>query len=79
MNTRNKVLVESFVNSMLESIRMFSNGRLSEMEMKYLAEREVNRLDFNNEWQMHKGLGFFAKKAVDDYINRKNGLYMNAN
>lgn len=72
MNTRDRVLVESFVNSMEESIRSFSNDRLSDSEVKYLAEYEVNRLDFNNEWQMHKGLGYFAKKAVENYLSSQN-------
>lgn len=71
MNTRDRKLVESFVDSMLESIRIYSNGRLSESEIKYLAEYEVNRLDFNNEWQMHKGIGYFARKAVDNYLKNQ--------
>lgn len=71
MNTRNRQLVESFVTSMEESIRVFSNGRLSDTEVKYLAEYEVNRLDFDNEWQMHKGIGFFAKKAIENYLQKK--------
>lgn len=71
MNTRNRILVESFVNSMMKSIRIFSNGRLSESEIKYLAEYEVNRLDFNNEWQMHKGIGYFAKKSVESYLQKQ--------
>ena len=29
---------------------------------------EKNRLDFENEWQMHKGIGYFAKKAVDNFL-----------
>lgn len=71
MNFRDKELVESFVASMEESIRAFSNGRLSDAEVKYLSEYVVNRLDFNNEWQMHKGIGYFAKKAVDNYLQKK--------
>lgn len=71
MNTRDRILVESFVSSMEESIRIFSNGKLSESEIKYLAEHEVNRLDFDNEWQMHKGIGYFAKRAVDKYLQSK--------
>ena len=71
MNTRSRLLVESFVESMIISIRTFSNGRLSESEIKYLAEFEVNRLDFNNEWQMHKGIGYFAKKAVESYLHQQ--------
>ena len=67
---RNRTLVDSFVKSMTESIRYYSNGRLSENDMKYLAEYEVNRLDFENEWQMHKGIGYFAKKAVDNFLAR---------
>jgi hypothetical protein len=69
--TRDFKLVESFVNSMKESIRFFSEGNLSEEEIKYLAEYEVNRLDFENEWQMHKGIGYFAKKAVREYLENK--------
>lgn len=72
MNTRNKSLVESFVKSMEESIRRFANGRLSDSEVKYLAEYQVNRLDFNNSWQMHKGLGYFARAAVNNYLSSKN-------
>ena len=71
MNTRNKVLVESFVNSMIESIRIFSDGKLSETEIKYLAEQEVSRLDFDNKWQMHKGIGYYAKRVVESYLNNK--------
>ena len=71
MNTRDRKLVESFVTSMEESIRVFSNGRLSDAEIKDLAEYEVNRLDFDNEWQMHKGIGFFAKKAIENYLQKK--------
>lgn len=71
MNTRDRTLVESFVSSMEDSIRAFFNGRLSDTEIKYLAEYEVNRLDFNNEWQMHKGIGFFAKKAIENYLQKK--------
>lgn len=70
MNTRNRALVDSFVDSMAECIKSYSNGRLSEEEIKYLAEYEVNRLDFENKWQMHKGIGFFAKKAVENYLQR---------
>lgn len=65
---RNKELVESFVRSMEKSIAFYAKGRLSDSEIKYLAEFEVNRLDFENEWQMHKGIGYFARKAVDGYL-----------
>ncbi len=68
---RDKKTVESFVASMKESIRLFSNGKLSETEIKYLSEYEVNRLDFNNEWQMHKSIGYFAKKAIENYMQKK--------
>ena len=68
MNTRDRALVDSFVSSISDSIRIYANGRLTEAEIKYLAEYEVNRLDFNNEWQMHKGLAYFARKAVDNYL-----------
>lgn len=69
--TRDLKLVESFVNSMKESIRYFANGKLTEDEVSFLAEHEVNRLDFENEWQMHKGIGYFAKRAVKNYIANK--------
>ena len=65
MSTRNRAIVNSFVDSMEQAIRFFSDGKLGDSEIKYLAEREVNRLDFNNDWQMHKGLGYFAKIAVE--------------
>ena len=71
MNTSDRKLVESFVCSMEESIRIFSNGRLSDSEIKYLSEYEVNRLDFDNKWQMHKGIGYFAKKAIENYLQRR--------
>jgi hypothetical protein len=64
-------LVESFVDSMKESLRFFSEGKLSENEINYLAEYIVNRLDFNNRWQMHKGLGYFAKITVREYLEKK--------
>lgn len=69
--TRNLQLVESFVSSMQDSIRFFSKGRLSEQEIMYLAEYEVNRLDFENEWQMHKGIGYFAMRAVENYLEEE--------
>lgn len=70
MNTeRDKKLVDSFVKSMEESIRYYANGELSVDDIRYLAEYVVNRLDFSNEWQMHKGLGYFAKKAVTNFKN----------
>jgi len=71
MNTRDRILVDSFVTSMEESIRFFSNGRLSEADIRFLAEYEVNRLDFDNEWQMHKGIGYFAKRAVDKFLKNQ--------
>ena len=84
MNTSDRKLVESFVASMEECIRIFSNGRLSDAEIKFLAECEVNRLDFANDWQMHKGIGFFAKKAIENYLQRKTAqilikLYIQSN
>lgn len=69
MNTeRSKKLVNSFVDSAKESIYFYSDGRLSEGEIDYLAEYVVNRLDFNNEWQMHKGIGYFARQVVDEFL-----------
>jgi hypothetical protein len=58
---------------MKECIRFFAEGRLTEDEIRYMAEYEVNRLDFENEWQMHKGLGCFAKRAVGEYLGRIEG------
>lgn len=69
---RTKLLVDSWVQSMTESIRLYSNGRLSEAEIKYLAEYTVSRLDFENEEQMSKGIHYFAEIAVDDFILRSN-------
>lgn len=68
---RNKELVNSFVESMEKSIRFYAKGRLSESDIKYLAEFEVNRLDFENEWQMHKGIGYFARKSVEKFLKKK--------
>ena len=68
---RNKELVNSFVASMEKSMRFYAKNRLSESEIKYLAEFEVNRLDFENEWQMHKGIGYFARKSVENYLKQK--------
>lgn len=65
---RSRKLVNSFVESAKESIYFYSDGRLSEGEIEYLAEYTVNRLDFNNEWQMHKGIGYFTRQVVDDFI-----------
>jgi len=71
MNTQENDLYESFVATMIECIREYSNGRLSETVISVLAAQEVRRLDFNNAWQMHKGLGYFAKKTVDNYLNKE--------
>lgn len=68
MNTENnEVLIDSFVKSMEDSIRLYANDTISDETIKSLAKSEVNQLDFENEWQMHKGIGYFAKKAVDNY------------
>ena len=53
---------------MAESIRFFAKDRIPEDDIKTMAEYEVNRLDFNNDWQMHKGLGYFAMNAVNRYF-----------
>ena len=66
--TRDKKTVDAFVESMMESIRFFAKGRISEEDIKNMAEYEVNRLDFDNQWQMHKGLGYFAMNAVNRYL-----------
>lgn len=68
--TRDKETVDSFVKSMEESIRFFAKGRIQEGQISDMAERMVEELDFNNEWQMHKGLGYFAMKAVEEYLAR---------
>lgn len=67
---RDRETVESFVQTMQESIRYFAQGRIPESEIQNMAEYEVNRLDFNNDWQMHKGIGYFAMRAVDNYLKR---------
>ena len=66
---RSRKLVDSFVDSMFDSIKYFSAGRIPESEIRCMAEKEVNRMDFNNEWQMHKGVGYFAKMAVERYFS----------
>ena len=69
MNTkRDRKLVDSFVKSMEESIRFYSNGEITDADVKYLAEYEVNRMDFENEWQMHKGIEYFARRAVNKFL-----------
>ena len=68
---RNKSLVNSFVESAKECIRFVSNGKLSESDINYLAEYVVNRLDFENEWQMHKGMGYFARQAVENFLTKQ--------
>lgn len=68
---RDRILVNSFVKSMEECIRYYANEEIPEKDIKYLAEYEVNRLDFENEWQMHKGLGYFARGAVKYYKAKK--------
>ena len=68
---RTKKIVDSFVSSMTDSIRFFAKDRIPESEIKGMAEYEVNRLDFNDEWQMHKGLGYFARNAVNRYLSQK--------
>lgn len=65
---RDKDTVEAFVKSMAESIRFFAKDSIPEDDIKTMAEYEVNRLDFNNDWQMHKGLGYFAMNAVNRYF-----------
>lgn len=71
---RSKKVVNSFVSSMAESIQFYAKGRIPEDEVRYMAEYEVNRLDFNDDWQMHKGLGYFARNAVQRYLEQK-GAY----
>lgn len=78
MNTkRNKKLVDSFVTGMEECIRFYSNGKISDKDIKYLSEYEVNRLDFENQWQMHKGLGYFARGAVERFLANEARLKKN--
>lgn len=71
ITTRERRLVDSFVTSMKELILFFAKGKLTELEVAYLAEYLVNRLDFENEWQMHKGLGYFAMIGVQRYLEQK--------
>lgn len=65
---RDQSLVDSFVNSMIEDIRFFSNGMIPNNEIPLIAKRIVSRLDFNDEWQMHKGIGYYARAAVETYL-----------
>ena len=58
---RSRKLVDSFVSSMVDSINYFAQGRIPQSDVLLIAEREVSRMDFNNEWQMHKGVSYFAK------------------
>lgn len=68
---RTKALVDQFVESMKTNLRFFADGKLSDQEIGYLAEYTVNRLDFNDKWQMHKGLGYYARHAVERYLGEK--------
>lgn len=68
---RSKKVVDSFVSNMAECIWFYAKGRIPESEMRYMSEYEVNRLDFNDDWQMHKGLGYFARNAVNRYLEQK--------
>lgn len=65
---RNKTMIDSFTETMIESIRFFSRGNIPESDIRSIAVSEVAKLDFNNEWQMHKGVGYFAKNAVKRYL-----------
>lgn len=68
---RSKKVVDSFVSSMADCIRFYAKSRIPEDEIRYMSEYEVNRLDFNDDWQMHKGLGYFARNAVNRYLSQK--------
>ena len=72
METKDGVLLKTFISSMSNDIRFFANGALTEAEIGYLAEYEVGRLDFDNAWQMHKSLAYFARKAVENYLWQRN-------
>lgn len=65
---RTPKLVGSFVGSMKDRINYFAKGQIPNRDVELLAEQIVNRLDFNNETQMHKGLGYWAKNAVKQYL-----------
>lgn len=64
----NTTLYNSFLASMQECIRFFSQGQIPESDILSLAEIETSKLDFSNQWQMHKGIGYFAKLAVSRYL-----------
>ena len=69
---RDNEIVASFVAEMIDRIRFFSKGRIPEPIIPYLAEYEVNRLDFNSTEQMHKGIGYYAMMAVNRYLREFN-------
>ncbi len=68
---RSKKVVDLFVSSMVECIRFYAKGKIPESEIQYMSEYEVNRLDFNDDWQMHKRIGYFARNAVNRYLKQK--------
>lgn len=66
--TRDRETIQAFIRSMEESIRYFARGRIPEKQVRNMAESEVAQLDFDSDWQMHKGVGYFARKAVDRHL-----------
>ena len=66
---RSNELVNAFVETMKESIRFFADGKIPENDIAYLAEYEVNRIDFNNKQQIRTGFDYYARKAVGRYFS----------
>lgn len=52
-------LTEQFIASMIGNIKFFAKGSIPDEKIKMIAIQEVARLDFENEWQMHKGFGVY--------------------
>ena len=69
MAVRDTEIVSAFVDRMAEGMIYFSKGRIPKQKIQDMAAFEVSKLDFNNEWQMHKGIGYFAMQAVNRYFD----------
>lgn len=77
MNTeRNKELVNSFVESMEKSIRFYAKDRLSEPEIKYLAEFEIlfqyrRKMKYKSKYLAYDGKDVRARaKALADTLDK---------
>lgn len=52
-------------------LRRASNGTMPKEVREEIAERTINRMDFNNPYQMHKSISGYADILADDYNKRK--------